>query len=78
MRRGVHGFKVFIVERQREEKNRVESSHGHMERVREERGWGERESKRVRVREAGQESKRGRRGQTAPFIVSQVYLAIAR
>ena len=34
---------MFIVERQREEKNRVESSHGHMERVREERGWGERE-----------------------------------
>jgi hypothetical protein len=30
-------------------------------------------------REAGeQENKRGRRGQTAPFIVSQAYLAVAR
>ena len=37
---------------------------------------GQSQSKKGRVRD--QENKRGRRGQTAPFIVRQAYLAVAR
>jgi hypothetical protein len=52
----------------------VEADHEHVERGGRE--WGERvEGKSKNKRK--QESKRARRGQTAPFIVSQAYLAIA-
>jgi hypothetical protein len=44
----------------------------------EERGWGERRSKRAREPEERGKSKRERRGQAAPFIVGQAYLTVAR
>jgi hypothetical protein len=46
------------------EKERVEAGHELLKR----REWGER----------GSRSKRGRRGQAAPFVVSQAHLAIPR
>jgi hypothetical protein len=42
------------------------------------RGEGGEEPKRAKEKQAGSKSKRGRRGQAAPFIVGQAYLAIAR
>ena len=39
---------------------------------------GREESKRAREEQVGSKSKRGRRGQAAPFIVGQAYLAVAR
>jgi hypothetical protein len=69
--KAVHGFKVFIVERQREGANReVEACHGHVER----RGkgmWSEGEQEGKREKQAGSrsKSKRGRTGQTTLFIM---------
>jgi hypothetical protein len=43
--------------------------------------WGEggrEEPKRAREKQAGGRSKRERRGQAAPFIAGQAYLAVAR
>ena len=40
--------------------------------------WRDRGRDRAGVRREGQEDKRGRRGQAAPFIVGQAYLAVAR
>jgi hypothetical protein len=39
---------------------------------------GREEPKRAREKQEGSKSKRERRGQTAPFIVGQAYLAVAR
>lgn len=68
---------MFIVERQREGESReVEVGHGRWrEGGRECREAG---SKREREKQAGSRSKRGRRGQAAPFTVGQAYLAVAR
>jgi hypothetical protein len=66
------GRRAKRVVRQREGESReVETGHGHMERGGK-RMWreGEQEGKSKRVR--------GRRGQAAPFIVGQAYLAVAR
>ena len=41
------------------------------------REFGDRVSKRAREKQLGNSSKRGRRGQADPFIVGQVYLAVA-
>ena len=57
--------------REREKSREVEASHGHMER---EKGMG-REGEQEGTRECGT---RERRGQAAPFIVGQAYLAVAR
>ena len=58
------------------ESREVEAGHEHVEK---EGGgeWGERGSRSKRT-EQEQESKREKRGQTAPFIVSQAHLAVAR
>jgi hypothetical protein len=40
--------------------------------------WRGGEGNRERGGARGQESKRGKRGQVAPFIVGQAYLAVAR
>jgi hypothetical protein len=39
---------------------------------------GREEPKRAREKQEGSKNKRGRRGQAAPFIVGQAYLAVAR
>lgn len=59
-------------EKQIETENReVEGGHDHVER-------GGREEGRVKGTEGSRESKRARRGQAAPFIVGQTYIAVAR
>jgi hypothetical protein len=41
-------------------------------------GEGREEPKRARKKQESKRDKRGRRGQAAPFIVGQAYLAVAR
>jgi hypothetical protein len=61
-------------ERKREGESReVEASHYKVEKEQ-----GKKKPKRAREKKAGSMSKRGRRGQAAPFIVGQAYLAVAR
>jgi hypothetical protein len=72
MGRGVKG----VVEA---EKGREGGREGEREREREKSGYehGERRGKGM-GKGGEQENKRGRRGQTAPFIEGQAYLAVAR
>ena len=50
---------------------------GRRKRQREKEGEGERSQREKRIRER-EVAERARRGQTAPFIASQAYLAVAR